>query len=405
MRRVNVRRISSVCDTYALDRVSWRSSRSLLFSRAARPNIWVPAAARYSSTTNASSELGRRLARKTIVPPPPSSVTQLVSLVQACQEKLLSKDGIPRLDETIEAFLSCRQAAKVLHFKIKSAEAKSRASASKLALLGAERNGSKLPIDPKLLEASNAVSYAAYTMITNPKIEMHADVLALYVQIHNLLGRPESLPSVLRLYATKPKPVAKDGEIQFVPQNPNSPSKAIEIGVADLALGAAIEAKHLDSALGIIEATVCTKAFRRQQILKHATTPAIALATLPFSIYALSTAYALYCQNTMDVVTATAICCTGITGYFLSVGSLGMIAKLSHKEQMRRVTWTPGTPLRYRWLREKERAALDAVACAWGFKEEFRHGEETGADWEGLKEYMGYRQMLLDRVEFMKGMS
>jgi hypothetical protein len=107
----------------------------------------------------------------------------------------------------------------------------------------------------------------------------------------------------------------------------------------------------------------------------------------------------------MDITTATGIGLAGISGYFLLIGSLGMIAKLSNKDQMKRVTWTPGTPLRYRWLREEERAALDKVACAWGFKEPWRHGEEMGPEWEGLKEYMGYRQMLLDRVEFMEGMS
>jgi hypothetical protein len=107
----------------------------------------------------------------------------------------------------------------------------------------------------------------------------------------------------------------------------------------------------------------------------------------------------------MDISTATGIGIAGISGYFMVVGSMGMIAKLSAKDQMRRVTWAPGTPLRMRWLREEERAALDKIACAWGFKEPWRHGEESGPEWEGLREYMGYRQMILDRVEFMEGMS
>ncbi|RCI15706.1 hypothetical protein L249_3489 [Ophiocordyceps polyrhachis-furcata BCC 54312] len=403
MRRATARHISDTC---SFDRLSSRPPLSLLFSRGARPSIWVPAPARYSSTKNSSTKPSAAPARRSVVPPPPPpGITELADAVQARRKKLLSNDGIPPLQETIDALYLCRKAANALHVKLENAEAQFRASASRLALLGAERTGSQLPMDAKLQEAVNTVSYAAYTIITNPKIEMRADLLGLYVQIQHQLGRPESLPTVLRLYAAKPKPVDKDGKVQLVRQNPNSPSKAVEVDAADLALRTAIEAKHLDSALGIIEASYCTKAFKRQKLLKHATPPFIALATLPFSIYGLSTAYALYCQNTMDVMTATAICCVGITGYFLSVGSLGMIAKLSYKEQMRRVTWTPGTPLRYRWLREEERAALDAVACAWGFKEEFRHGEETGADWEGLKEYMGYRQMLLDRVEFMRGMS
>ena len=144
---------------------------------------------------------------------------------------------------------------------------------------------------------------------------------------------------------------------------------------------------------------------QRAAVIGVAPVPAMGLATLPFGIFGLSTAYAAYWQNTMDFTTATGIAVAGISGYCLVVGSLGMIAKLSAKEQMKRVTWTPGTPLRYRWMREEERAALDKVACAWGFKEVWRHGEEMGPEWEGLKEYMGYRGMLLDRVEFMEGMN
>ncbi|KAF4581081.1 hypothetical protein GQ602_007218 [Ophiocordyceps camponoti-floridani] len=338
-------------------------------------------------------------------PPPPQGITELAAAAEASQQKLLSTNSIPTRQQTTEALRSCHAAASTLHAKIKRAEAESRASASRLALLGAERTGSKLPIDAKLQEVVNRVSRAAYTIITNPNIEMKPDFLALYVKIQQQLGRPESLPSVLDLYATKPKPVSKNGEIRYLSQRPNSISKAVEVEVADLALRTAIEAKHLDSALGIIEASYSKKAFKRHKLLKRATPAALAVSSLPFTIYGLSTAYAIYCQNTMDILTATTMCVMGFSGYFITVGSLGLIAKLSYKDHMKRVTWTPGTPLRYRWLREEERAALDAVACAWGFKEEFRHGEETGADWEGLKEYMGYRQMILDRVEFMQGMS
>ncbi|TQS32487.1 hypothetical protein Golomagni_07196, partial [Golovinomyces magnicellulatus] len=194
-------------------------------------------------------------------------------------------------------------------------------------------------------------------------------------------------------------------QIQYVAQSANASSRAIEVPVAEMALQTAIEAKSLDAALGIIETSYCVPAFKRQKLIKHGTAPAIGLATLPFGIFGLSTAYAAYWQNTMDVSTATAIGVAGISGYFFVVGSLGVIAKLSNKDQMKRVTWMPGTPLRYRWLREEERAALDKVACAWGFKEPWRHGEEMGPEWEGLREYMGYRQMLLDRVEFMEGMN
>lgn len=334
-----------------------------------------------------------------------SDPAELARIAEDSQTKFLSVDGIPTEQLTTAALQTCLLAASSLHPQLKRAQAQSKASTSRLASLGAERTGSKLPIDARLSESINRVAASAYTIITHPNVEMTPEFLELYVQIQSQLGRPESLPFVLGLYATKRKPVVKDGQIQYVAQNPNSASRAIEVPVAETALQTAIEAKNLDAALAIIETSYCVPAFKRQKLIKHGTAPAIGLATLPFGIFGLSTAYAAYWQNTMDVSTATAIGVAGISGYFFVVGSLGVIAKLSNKDQMKRVTWMPGTPLRYRWMREEERAALDKVACAWGFKEPWRHGEEMGADWEGLREYMGYRQMLLDRVEFMEGMS
>src|SRR5690606_5962838 len=140
----------------------------------------------------------------------------------------------------------------------------------------------------------------------------------------------------------------KNGEITYVAQNPNAAVKAIEVDVANMALQTAIDAKNLDAALGVVEASFSLTAFKRQKLLKHSTAPGIALATLPFGIFGLASGYAAYWQNTMDIVTATGIGVAGISGYFFVVGSLGLIAKLSNKDQMKRVTWAPGTPLRYR---------------------------------------------------------
>lgn len=311
----------------------------------------------------------------------------------------------PDNEATAAALQSCLRAASSLHPHLRKAEGQAKASASRLALLGAERTGANVQIDSEINTANNRISQAAYNIITHPNVEMTHDILELYVHTQAQLGRPESLPSVLEMYAHKAKPVVKNGEVQYVPQNPNSAVKAVEKPVADLALQTAIDARNLDAALGITEAAFCVKAFKRQKLIKRTTAPAMALASLPFGILGLGTAYASYWQNTMDMTTATGIGVAGISGYFFVTGSLGMIAKLSHKDQMRRVTWLPGTPLRYRWTREEEREALDKIACAWGFKETWRHGEETGPEWEGLREYMGYRQMILDRVEFMEGMN
>lgn len=311
----------------------------------------------------------------------------------------------PNKQVTVDALQSCLRAASALHPQLRRAQGQARASASRLALLGAERSGAGFDLDADLKAASNKVSQAAYTIVSHPNVEMTPEILELYVHTQAELGRPESLPAVLELYAHKAKPVVKDGKVQYIAQNPNSAAKAVEKPVADLALQAAIDARNLNAALGVTEAAFCVKAFKRQKLIKRATAPAMALAALPFGILGLSTAYATHWQNTMDLTTATGIGVAGISGYFFVTGSLGTIAKLSHKDQMRRVTWLPGTPLRHRWMREEEREALDKISCAWGFKETWRYGEETGPEWEGLREYMGYRQMILDRVEFMEGMN
>ncbi|CAH0049871.1 unnamed protein product [Clonostachys solani] len=335
-----------------------------------------------------------------------STPTELANSIDGSHEQFLAGvEDIHGNQLASHALGSCLQAASALHPQLRRAQSQAQASASRLALLGAERTGAKFAIDADLMAASDKISQTAYQLVSHKNVEMTSDILELYVNVQAQLGRPETLPAVFELYASKPKPQVRNGQLQYIPQNPNGAAKAIEKPVADLALATAIDARNLDAALGITETAFCVTAFRRQKLLKHATAPAIGLATLPFGIYGLATAYATYWQNTMDVTTATGVGIAGISGYFFVTGGLGMIAKLSAKEQMRRVTWLPGTPLRFRWMREEEREALDKIACAWGFKESWRHGEESGPDWEGLREYMGYRQMILDRVEFMEGMN
>jgi hypothetical protein len=85
--------------------------------------------------------------------------------------------------------------------------------------------------------------------------------------------------------------------------------------------------------------------------------------------------------------------------------TIGMVAHFTANDQMKRVTWASGTPLRHRWLYEDERAALDKIACSFGFSEEHRYGEEEGEDFLWLREYVLSRSMILDAVELMPGMN
>ena len=412
MSRITPRQIGNVCLRCAftpaptIANQAFISGALLATVRHGRRSTIRGTSARWAATSSTYPDLNIQAADAEKVPRQLTDPTQLANIVESTKKKFLATDGIPAKQLTTAALETCLKAAQALQPQIHRAEVKSRASTSKLMELGAERTGQRPnAMEASLAESVKKISYSAYSIISQPNVEITPAFLELYVAIQSSLGRPESLPAVFEMFATKKKPVVKNGVVQYVGSNPNAAVKAIEKDVADMALQTAIDAKHLDAALGIVEASLSLPAFKRQKLIKNATTPALALSTLPFGIFGLASAYAAYWQNTMDVSTATGIGIAGISGYFLVVGSMGMIAKLSNKDQMKRVTWAPGTPLRTRWLREEERAAMDKIACAWGFKEPWRHGEESGPEWEGLKEYMGYRQMILDRVEFMEGMS
>ncbi|RFN53384.1 hypothetical protein FIE12Z_2379 [Fusarium flagelliforme] len=412
MSRIAPRQIGNVCLRCAftpaptIANQAFISGALLATIRHGRKSTIRGTSARWAATSSTYPDLNIQAADAEKVPRQLTDPTQLANIVESTKKKFLATDGIPAKQLTTAALETCLKAAQALQPQIHRAEVKSRASTSKLMELGAERTGQRPnAMEASLTESVKKISYSAYSIISQPNVEITPAFLELYVAIQSSLGRPESLPAVFEMFATKKKPVVKNGVVQYVGSNPNAAVKAIEKDVADMALQTAIDAKHLDAALGIVEASISLPAFKRQKLIKNATTPALALSTLPFGIFGLASAYAAYWQNTMDVSTATGIGIAGISGYFLVVGSMGMIAKLSNKDQMKRVTWAPGTPLRTRWLREEERAAMDKIACAWGFKEPWRHGEESGPEWEGLKEYMGYRQMILDRVEFMEGMS
>ena len=106
----------------------------------------------------------------------------------------------------------------------------------------------------------------------------------------------------------------------------------------------------------------------------------------------------------MEPGAATAVAFAGILTYVGATATIGVVAMTTANDQMDRVTWATGMPLRERWLREEERAAVDRVAGAWGFRESWRRGEEEGEEWEMLREWVGVRGMVLDRVELMEGM-
>jgi hypothetical protein len=252
-------------------------------------------------------------------------------------------------------------------------------------------------------QAVNKLSSTAYNIIKNPFVFITPQILEAYVQIQSLLGRPETLSQVFHLFANKPIPVANSSPVRFLKAKPNNPSSAVPDKVADNAMDAAIEAKNLPLCLDIIGTTVCAPAFRRAKFIRKALLPLTGLSLAPFAAYAVASQISVY-QNTMSPEMATNIAFAGITAYVGLTAVTGVIAVTTANDQMDRVTWATGMPLRERWLREEERAMIDKVAGAWGFKEPWRRGDESGEDWAALKEFTGLRGMVLDKTSLMEGM-
>jgi cytochrome c oxidase assembly factor CtaG len=155
--------------------------------------------------------------------------------------------------------------------------------------------------------------------------------------------------------------------------------------------------------MDIIEAAYTTKAFQRAKFVRKGLLPATGLAVAPVAAYTIASQLAIL-QTTMDSAMATNVAFAGILAYVGFTATIGVVAVTTANDQMDRVTWAPGVPLRERWIREEERAAIDKVAGAWGFRESWRRGEEEGEDWDALREWIGQKSMMLDRVELMEGM-
>ncbi|KAI9845333.1 MAG: hypothetical protein M1837_004955 [Sclerophora amabilis] len=256
---------------------------------------------------------------------------------------------------------------------------------------------------PHLENDVDEISKALYELMRYPPVFITPSILANYVNIQTLLQRPHTLPEIFSLYASKPIPRPGTTPIKYTSPNPSKAQFAIPHGTATLALRSAITQHDLPLCLSIISSTVSTPSFRRNKILRKAVAPLMGLSLAPLAAYAIASRLSEL-QNTMDAQTATNVAFGGIVTYIGASAMIGLVALTTSNDQMDRVTWATGTPLRERWLREEERAATDRVAAAWGFAESDRRGEEEGEEWEMLREWVGVRGMVLDRVALMEGM-
>ena len=247
------------------------------------------------------------------------------------------------------------------------------------------------------------LSKIVHTIISSPNVFITPKILDTYVRIQSLLKRPETLAEAFELYANKPIQTPGTSRVKYSVPNPNKVSAAVPLKIATAALQAAIQAEDLVSCFDIIKSTTCKPAFRRSKFVRRALLPLSGLSLAPLAAYTIASQLADY-QDTMSKEMATNVVFAGLLSYVCFTSVLGMVAITTANDQMDRVTWADGTPLRDRWIREEERAMVDQVAIAWGFRRRDRRGEEEGVEWEAIKEFAGLRRMIVDRVSLMDNM-
>ncbi|KAI4164649.1 MAG: hypothetical protein LQ342_001623 [Letrouitia transgressa] len=375
---------------------------------------------RSSSTTINRPSLPTLLPQKRaseLRPGPPSrtteSLSELLNGLEIDANNILGSSKIPDVAITLRALKTCEDIAKFLSEK---AEDKAKITSnngsptSNLLFLEEQRKHNRHPEvnTPNRVSSSKVfpreqVSSTAFCIISDPKVFITPELLDSYVNTQALLGRPESFPHVFDLYRSKPIPKPNTNPVEYSKQNPKKISASIPLPVTNKALAAAIKARDLSSCFDIVNKSVCTSAYRRSKLFREALIPVSAAALAPFAIYKLASELSIY-QETMDTFTATNLYFGGILAYVGFTATIGFVAITTANDQMDRITWAVGTPLRERWMREEERMMVDRIAGAWGFQERWRRGEEEGSDWEALREWAGMRGMVLDRTELMDGM-
>lgn len=280
-----------------------------------------------------------------------------------------------------------------------------------LSGLGSEENAQSTQKKTKAkslgLEALPSPSYLsklAETFIKHEKVFISPNVLGLYIHLQRLLAQPRAIPEALYLYANKPVPVEGSSPPKFDKPSPKSAKQAVPADIADAALTAAIDAKDMSLALSVIDHTYRAPAWERHRMITKLGLPSVLAAITPFAIYMIAQELSVY-SGYIDPYTFKMYAFAGISTYVMCTGTLGFVALTTSNDHHDRVVWRPGVPLLDRYLREDERAALDRVACAWGFKELWKRGDEEGEEWEGLRQWILLRGMVLDKPDLLPGMN
>ncbi|EUC50239.1 hypothetical protein COCMIDRAFT_32568 [Bipolaris oryzae ATCC 44560] len=263
-----------------------------------------------------------------------------------------------------------------------------------------KRKSKQLGLDA--LPSPSYLSKLAEDLIKHEKVFLSPNILAQYIHLQRLLARPKTIPEALYLYANKPVPVEGSSPPKFSQPSPKAAKQAIPADLADEALTAAIDAKDLALALDVVDHTYRAPAWRRHRMVTKLGLPGILAGITPLALYMIAQELSVY-SGFIDPWTFKLYAFAGLSTYVMCTGTLGFVALTTYNDHHDRVVWRPGVPLLDRYLREDERAALDRIACAWGFKEEWRRGDEEGEEWEGLRQWILLRGMVLDKPDLMPG--
>lgn len=254
------------------------------------------------------------------------------------------------------------------------------------------------------LPSSSYLSKLALDLIRDEKIFISPNILAVYIHLQRLVARAKAIPEALYLFAHKPIPIEGSSPPKFSKPSPKAARQAIPADLAHEALTAAIEAKDLPLALDVVDHTYRAPAWRKHRIITKLGLPSALVAIAPLAVYMIAQEASVY-SGFIDPWTFKVYAFTGISTYLLCTGTLGFVALTTWNDHHDRVVWRPGVPLLDRYVREDERAALDRIACAWGFKELWKRGDEEGEEWEGLRQWILLRGMILDKPDLMPGMN
>ena len=288
-----------------------------------------------------------------------SGVKQLHQ-IQQLADPILTQASIPSEAETLLALKAIEAAAhRLVDLVPTSLKPRGGDSTPASALLSLDARGALPNNSPQLGKTVTAASDLAHRLVTHPPVFITRSILETYITIQSILLSPSTFPDVFRLYAEKAIPsVSKRSgssteRINYTPSNPNAISAAIPSDLANAALTTAINTRSLPIALSIISTTFRAPAYRRAKIFQRALPPLIGVGLTPLAAYALASQLAAH-QTFLDPTQFTQMAFAGMFTYIAAVGTIGVVALTTSNDQMDRVTWALGMPLRERWLREEE---------------------------------------------------